>query len=81
MLDRLPLRLDPVLYAGSGRMISGEIEISKMSRLSALLVDTEGVFDLDLAFDIDTEGVRFAKGRLQGEVRPMCQRCLSPRQR
>lgn len=77
MLDRLPLRFDPIVYTGSKLMINGLIKLSGMDRLAALLADTNGVFNLDLTFDVNGDGARVATGRLWGEVQPICQRCLS----
>ncbi|NOX08303.1 MAG: hypothetical protein GXP22_02225 [Gammaproteobacteria bacterium] len=77
MLDRLPIRFDPVSYTGSKRLINGTLGLKGMDRLGALLANREGGVELELEFGVDTEGVRFAHGYVRGEVQPICQRCLS----
>lgn len=51
-----------------------------MPRLIEALQDSEGNVAVSLEFGTDEEGLRFMRGRVQGEVTLLCQRCLEPMQ-
>lgn len=74
--ERLPVQIDPVRLAETGRHLEGTIPLSTMNRLSNLLVDDKGDVDVRLEFGIDPEGIHFLKGRIQCRVMLECQRCL-----
>ena len=47
-----------------------------MSRLAEMLVDSEGVVDIELKFARDAQNLRILNGKLSGQVNLLCQRCL-----
>jgi len=76
--ERLPVHIDPVRFAETGRELHGRISFSEMERLSAMLMDSNGEAQVELTFGIDHEGIRFMRGRITAEVVMQCQRCLGP---
>jgi uncharacterized protein len=74
--ERLPVQIDPVRLAESGRVLDGKLPISTMARLCELLVDDTGDVNVRLEFGIDHEGIYFLKGRIHSRVVLECQRCL-----
>ena len=75
--QRLPLEVDPFRMADVGRRMAGQVELGKLKRLAPMLESTDGVVDVELAFDIDESGVRYLYGVLQGKLELSCQRCLA----
>jgi uncharacterized protein len=76
--ERLPVRLDPVRLAETGRTLRGHLQLADLSRLAESLVDAEGPVAVELAFGIDPVGVRYMQGRIEAQVRLICQRCMEP---
>ena len=76
--ERLPVHIDPVRYAETGRELRGQISISEMERLAAMLVDTAGEVQVELTFGVDHEGIRYMRGHIKADVVMQCQRCLGP---
>lgn len=54
----------------------GSVSLSAMTRLAGYLHDAEGSVDVELAFGIDEQGIKYAAGRMQTVLRLVCQRCL-----
>ncbi len=64
--------------ADTRRLFQGEVAVAEMPRLVEVLQDSEGQVAVSLEFGTDEEGLRFMRGRVQGEVTLLCQRCLEP---
>jgi len=78
MSERLPLFVDVVRYAETGRRLTGELPLSGMTRLLPLLHDASGSVWLDLQFGKDEMKVAVVRGEIRAQVRLQCQRCLQP---
>ncbi|MCW8918076.1 MAG: YceD family protein [Gammaproteobacteria bacterium] len=78
--ERLPVHIDPLRMAETGRLLEGRYAIADLERLHDLLLESSGEVVVSLEFGIDAEGIRYMKGRLQGAVPLECQRCLQPMQ-
>ena len=76
--ERLPVHIDPIRLAETRRLLQGEVALAEMSRLVEALQDNDGNVSVSLEFGIDEEGIRVMRGRVQGEVTLLCQRCLEP---
>ncbi len=76
MLDCLPDRIEPVGLADAGRSFRGELEVSSLPRLAPLLVDQKGKLQVAIEFRLDERRVRTLQGRVEGQIRLTCQRCL-----
>lgn len=74
--ERLPVQLDPVRLAETGRLLEGTLPLSSMKRLGEMLLDQEGEVDVRLEFGIDQEGAYCVTGRIACRVMLECQRCL-----
>ncbi len=78
MSERLPLWVDVVRYAETGRRLTGELPLSGMTRLLPLLHDAAGSVWLDLQFGRDEMKVAAVRGEIRARLRLQCQRCLQP---
>jgi uncharacterized protein len=78
MLNRLPVRIDPLRLAETGQLLSGTLALADMKRLAASLASSEGEVEVELEFGKDVSGVPYMKGHLKTELRLVCQRCLEP---
>jgi uncharacterized protein len=78
--ERLPVHVDLLRMAETGRLLEGRYAISEMDRLHDSLLDNSGEVTVSLEFGIDAEGIRYMKGRLQTELTLECQRCLQAMQ-
>ncbi len=76
MSGRLPEFIDPWRLADQGRRITGQIELVKLSRLAAVLLDTAGTAEFDLLFDRDSRRRATIKGYVRSSLKLECQRCL-----
>lgn len=76
--ERLPVRIDPERLAETGRSLRGRLPLADLSRLAESLVDTDGAVTIELEFGIDPVGVRYMRGRIEAQVRLICQRCMEP---
>jgi len=73
---RLPDRIDPYRFAETRRILKGRLGVASMRRLVDHLADDTGEVAVDLEFGVDDDGIRYMRGRLQGELVVPCQRCL-----
>ncbi len=78
MLDCLPEQLEPIGLADAGRSFRGELAISGFDRLAALLADRNGKLQVEIELHRDERCIRVLKGRVAGQIRLTCQRCLEP---
>jgi len=76
--ERLPVHIDPVRLAETGRELRGQVSFSEMERLTAMLMESNGEAQVELTFGVDHEGIRFMRGRIKADVVMQCQRCLGP---
>ncbi len=76
MLDRLPEQIEPLGLADVGRSFRGELPVSALTRLAGMLRDTQGELAVELRLGVDERRVRVLGGRIAGELRLTCQRCL-----
>jgi len=75
--QRLPVQIDPIRLAVSRQQLHGELEISRLTRLSELLTSSEGVIKVQLDFDVDMNKVHHVFGSIDAEYLSLsCQRCL-----
>jgi len=77
---RLPVQIDPIRLAVARQQLHGELEISRLSRLSEVLTSTDGVLKVKLDFDVDTNKVHHVTGSIDAVLSLCCQRCLSAMQ-
>lgn len=80
MHQQLPKEIDPFRFAHNGIQISGEIPVSKMTRLSEMLYDDSGTVAVAMQFDIDTTGTPFMRGEFSVTVNLLCERCMEAMQ-
>ncbi|MCX7096903.1 MAG: YceD family protein [Methylococcales bacterium] len=75
MLERLPEYIDPLQLADKRGELKGQIPISSLDRLAAMLANDTGVVTVDLFFG--REG-RLAKieGHIKADLELECQNCL-----
>ncbi len=78
MSERLPIFVDPIRLADTGRELEGSIRLAEMDRLASYLVEKEGEVAVELSFGVDDQGVRYLHGRIRGQLELPCQRCLGP---
>ncbi len=76
MSRRLPVHVDPLTLADRGRSIAGAMPTSACERLAAWLDSTAGVLEVEMQFGRDASGRRILTGRITGQLRLSCQRCL-----
>jgi DUF177 domain-containing protein len=74
----LPKTLDPFKYADQNKDLQGHIAIHLMPRLVEMLVDSEGIVNIELEFARDEQRLRILKGKISAELNLLCQRCLHP---
>ncbi|MGD9389990.1 MAG: YceD family protein [Thioalkalispiraceae bacterium] len=72
----LPLKIDPIRLAETGREFSGRLAIRHMHRLKPLLLSEDGEVQLELKFGVDEVGTRYLQGHLTTNLVLECQRCL-----
>lgn len=74
----LPITVDPLKFADQGIELVGSIPLSKLPRVSELLVVSEGEVDAALVFGRDEQNIRTLSGTLDCDLTMVCQRCLGP---
>jgi len=76
---QLPATIDPIQLAERGSQLSGNLPVRQMPRLKQVCFDDSGGVFVDLCFERgEGESVFLMHGRLQANVRVVCQRCLEP---
>ena len=78
MLDCLPEHIEPVGLADAGRAFRGELSVSSLHRLAELLADQDGNLKVQIELRRDERCIRVLQGRIEGQIRLTCQRCLMP---
>ncbi|HKJ77555.1 MAG TPA: YceD family protein [Gammaproteobacteria bacterium] len=70
------MRVDPLRFAETGRVLNGRYRLAEFTRLADYLVADEGEVEVEFRFGIDEAGVRTVDLWFRAEVRMQCQRCL-----
>ena len=78
MSTRLPERIDPLRLANRGTRLAGELPLSAMERLIAVVHQATETARVELEFDLDADGRARIAGRVSTVVQLLCQRCLKP---
>jgi len=78
MSQGLPATIEPLRLAELGRAIEGKMPLSRLRRLSDLLVDTAGDVEVSLEFIEEAPRRPVVRGSLRAALRLACQRCLEP---
>lgn len=78
MLDCLPEHIEPVGLADAGRSFRGQLAVSGFHRLAGLLADRNGNLQVQIELRRDDRCIRVLRGRVEGQIRLTCQRCLEP---
>ncbi len=78
MSKRLPLHIDPLQLAGAGELLSGEVALAAMRRLTPSLHSKEGTLEVTLEFGLDPERIPYLHGQVHGKLILTCQRCMQP---
>lgn len=76
MSDRSTEIIDPLALATQGRSIEGKIALKELKRLQPLLQSNSGEVEYSLNFDTDEAGIPRIRGKVQGELKLQCQRCM-----
>ena len=76
MSGRLPQTVQPERLAETGAVLRGSVSLGSMTRLATYLYDAEGGVEVELAFGIDEQGIKYTTGRIQAVLHLICQRCL-----
>jgi len=78
MLDGvLPKQADLHKFAAQGKEIEGQVEVSKMPRLSLSLVDDSGTVSYHLKFIFEQGRIPTVRGWVKANVQILCQRCMT----
>jgi len=78
MSKREPDFVNPFRAAESGQTIAGRVEFARMGRLVEAVENREGGAEVSLSFAVDEQGIPHVRGKVNGEVVLICQRCLEP---
>ncbi len=78
MPERPAELVHPFRMARDGSSRRGEIALSLMPRLGALLCNDQGAARFELDFHLDAQSRPVVTGRIQACVELICQRCLEP---
>lgn len=75
MSGRLPEFIEPLLFAEKGRQINGEIPLSSLPRLSAMLADLQGTATFSLSFGMNGK-IAELRGKVNTVLHLECRNCL-----
>ncbi len=78
MSKELPTLIEPVRLAFQGEQLKGKVPLKPMSRLHDSLCEVEGEVDIDWLFTTDDKQRPTLIGRVQTQLKMLCQRCLQP---
>ncbi len=70
--------IQPLRLAKTRERIAGEIQLSVLTRLTGLLLDSRGGLKYSLSFDFDESGLCVVESSIEAKVRLACQRCFEP---
>ena len=76
MSGRLPVFVNPLIYARRGMRVSGTLSLANMARLRERLLEPLADVEVEMAFG--SEGKRcFVEGTVKGTIYIECQRCMN----
>jgi len=75
MTARLPVFIDPLMYARKGLRIEGVLRVVDFERLSDRLASPDGEIAVKLTFDIK-DGQAAIEGHIDGQLKLTCERCM-----
>jgi len=78
MSKRVPDFVNPFRAAESGQTIAGRVEFARMGRLVEAVENRDGGAEVSLSFAVDEQDIPHVRGKVNGEVVLICQRCLEP---
>lgn len=78
MQSSLPTVIQPWTLADEGAALVGKLPLSALTRLSAMLGDTDAEVSVQLTLGVDDQGVAHIGGLLETTVTATCQRCMEP---
>jgi uncharacterized protein len=74
-----PSMIDPIQLADKGARLTAALPMKGMRRLLELYPNDTGSVAIDLQFERNAgDGVRMMYGRIEAQLRLVCQRCLEP---
>jgi len=76
MSTRLQEYIKPLSFCDRGEHLKGIIPLTGMGRLADSLCHQNGEVEIDLAFDIDSQGCKVLRGHLKTSLALECQRCM-----
>ncbi|WP_455220347.1 YceD family protein [Kaarinaea lacus] len=76
MSQRLPEFIEPYRLAETQRILTGELPVARMKRLSPLLLSDSGNVYVNLVFGVDEIGQANVTGNVKTTVSMQCQRCM-----
>ena len=80
MHQKLPKEIDPLRLAQNGLKLTGQLAIADMPRLVQSLQSSEGVVDVDIAFDVDEINTPYMRGEFITTATMTCERCMKAMQ-
>ena len=81
MTERLlPEYIDPFRYAEQALRLRGEVKLTAMPRLQAMVRSNDSRVVVELQFGVDEQKIPFVKGKMQTTLQLQCQRCMDPYQ-
>lgn len=75
MLDRLPLLIDPIVFADQQRTLHGQIPLTKLTRLADMLLDNNGQVEVELFFSKEGR-LSVVRGNIRANLMLECRTCL-----
>ena len=76
MSIRLPVEINPYRLIEQRRILNGDLNLKTLSRLQELSTHDQGRITVELVFKRTDTGLPTIKGKMQGTVPLLCQRCL-----
>ena len=73
---QLPVKINALRLTEQHARLTGALAIDEMPRLLPMLGNAIGRVAIDLAFDVDSEGLPVIKGQVDATLNLICQRCL-----
>ncbi|MCK5727467.1 MAG: DUF177 domain-containing protein [Thiotrichaceae bacterium] len=77
MSIRLPVEINPYRLVEQRKLLSGELSVTKLTRMQSLLCSDQGQVKVNLEFDRDELGLATISGKVDATLDLQCQRCLS----
>ncbi len=78
MLEQLPVIIEPLRLAETGRRLHGRLPLAEFKRLAPELHEVRGEVEVELEFGKDELHIAYLRGHLRTRLQLICQRCLQP---